>query len=275
MIVTLLTDFGTRDGYVGAMKGVILGLCPRVSIHDLTHDIPPGDIRSGAFALATALPFFPEGSIHVAVVDPGVGTTRRPLLIEVAGRYLIGPDNGLLASATRTMAKSAQENSGAAPVVRVLDRLEMMRAEVSSTFHGRDIFAPAAGRLAAGAGPERLGTTVDSFKALDEPGCTTADAGSSVSGAVAHIDRFGNLLTSIPRELLEPFAERVRVEIADAGLVISGLSRTYGDVESGSPAALVSSDGHLEIAVRDGSASTRYGIEIGTPVRVSGCDQAS
>ena len=113
------------------------------------------------------------------------------------------------------------------------------------------------------------------LKALDEPGCTTADAGSSVSGAVAHIDRFGNLLTSIPRELLEPFAERVRVEIADAGLVISGLSRTYGDVESGCPAALVSSDGHLEIAVRDGSASTRYGIEIGTPVRVSGCDQAS
>jgi len=275
MIVTLLTDFGTRDGYVGAMKGVILSLYPQASIHDLTHDIPAGDIGSGAFALVTALPFFPDASIHVAVVDPGVGTARRPLLIEVAGRYLIGPDNGLLASATRTLAKSAQENSGAAPVVRVLDRPEMMRAEVSSTFHGRDIFAPAAGRLAAGVDPERLGTTVDSFAALEQPGCITADDGSSVSGAVAHIDRFGNLITSIPRELLVPFGREVRIEIAEAGLVLSGLSTTYGDVESGSPAALVSSDGRLEIAVRDGSAAARYAITTGTGVRVSGDDRVS
>lgn len=238
-IVTLLSDFGTLDGFVGAMKGVILTLAPNALLVDLTHDVPPQDVWAGAWALREACGMFPEGSIHVAVVDPGVGTTRRPILVEHEGRLFVGPDNGLL--------------SLAAPggVARHLDRQDLFRAEISQTFHGRDIFASVAGHLAAGVAPADCGSPVEEWLGLEVP--APAPLADGVQGCVLHVDRFGNLVSNIS-------ADHVAVDgsgwvAVDGGPARVPLETTFADVAPGQWVAYRGSSGFVEIAVRDGDAA--------------------
>ena len=256
-VVTLLTDFGTRDGYVGAMKGVIASICPGASIHDIAHDIAPGQIRAGAFALAAAAPYFPAGTVHVAVVDPGVGSERRPLLVESGGQLFVGPDNGLLSQAAATPR-----------VVRVLDRPGWFREPVSSTFHGRDVFAPVAAHAAAGVDVDELGSTMATMVALEVASPSREHDG--VTGEILHADRFGNLVTNIERSHLPGDIRVVQVSVGTTA--VGPLVRTYADAAVGTLMALFGSGGRLEIAERDGSAASRLGRDAaaGTPVSVRG-----
>ncbi|MCG8584058.1 MAG: SAM-dependent chlorinase/fluorinase, partial [Pirellulales bacterium] len=193
--ISLTTDFGTRDWFVGAMKGVIAGIAPKARVIDVTHEITPGDPRGGAFALAAACEFFPRGTVHVAVVDPGVGGARRPVAIRTRRFVFIGPDNGVLwPAATRDGVKS----------VRELANRRMFPGPVSMTFHGRDIFCPVAARLASGAAFSKVGPKIDDPAELTLPAAERL--GDRVAGEVTWIDRFGNLITNIPTTDLREFA---------------------------------------------------------------------
>ncbi len=238
-VITLLSDFGTVDGFVGAMKGVILGLAPGTNIVDLSHDIPAQNIRAGAWALREAATHFPRGTIHVAVVDPGVGTARRPIALRADGHWYIGPDNGLLSLA------AAEATSGV-----LLENPEYRRSTVSNTFHGRDIFAPAAGHLAAGVDPGQLGPSLAEWERLETPEPTVAPG--RVVGQVIHVDQFGNLITNIrSRDLAGGDDWRVSWNGKEIGVV----RRTFGDVARGGWVAYSGSSGLLEIGVRDGRAA--------------------
>lgn len=242
--ITLLTDFGTADGYVAAMKGVLATLAPDVPVDDAAHDLHHGDIHAGAIALLRYWAMYPPGSVHVVVVDPGVGTERRALAAQVAGRYLVGPDNGVLTWAL--------EESGHARVVEIQGPVPGAPA-ASATFHGRDVFAPAAAYLAAGGDLEELGPGAEDLLRLPMP---RPDAGDGVvRGVVLAVDRFGNLVTNIPRAALPP-----EVEVFVAGSSVGGLRRTYGEVGSGEVLALVGSLDRLEVSVRNGSAAEALGV---------------
>ena len=254
--VTLLTDFGTADGYVGAMKGVLLSVCPDVRVVDLTHEIPAGDVRAGAFALVASAPFFPRGTIHVAVVDPGVGTARRALLVEAGGAFFVGPDNGVL--------------SLAAPSPRTawsLEREEWFRTPTSSTFHGRDVFAPVAAQVASGVAPDRLGTRVETIHELRVPQAERRDG--ALAGEVIHVDRFGNVITSLHVRDLRGTERALFVEIGERHDRIP-LLPTYGSAPAGSLLAVVGSSGYVEIALSSGSACDALGTaaNLGTSVRL-------
>jgi S-adenosylmethionine hydrolase len=256
-IVTFTTDFGMRDGYAGAMKGVVLALAPGATIVDITHGVPPQDVAAGAVALAQAAPLFPPGTIHVAVVDPGVGGARADLLIEAGERIFIGPDNGVLALVARP---------ALARRIRRIESPAFRREPVSPTFHGRDVFAPTAGRLAAGASPADVGPLVDSMVELATP--APARRGARVEGHVIHVDAFGNLITSLGPEHLRADTS-IEVE-GTAGVFHPALARTFSDVESGALVGYVGSGGQLEIARRNGSAAEHVGAERGTVVRLEG-----
>jgi S-adenosylmethionine hydrolase len=258
-IVTLLTDFGTADGYVGAMKGVLATLAPDARIVDISHDIRHGDLRGGALALEAAAPFFPRGTVHVAVVDPGVGTARRALAVASAGQWFVGPDNGVLTLAARAVDRAL-----------VLDRARYHRPEASATFHGRDVFAPVAARLARGIAAARLGSLARDLVELELP--VARVAAHRVVGEVIHADRFGNLITNIARDDLSRFgsdaaADRVRVEVGRRKIP-GGLAHTYGDARPGALLALIGSGGRLEVARRDGSAAALLGYRAGTSLVV-------
>ena len=255
-LVTLTTDFGTRDPYVAAMKGVLLRTCPELRVLDLGHEIAPHDVLEGALFLAGALPHFPAGTVHVAVVDPGVGGERRPIAVRAGGQTVVCPDNGLL-----TLFLRAYEREAA----HVIANVEFMAAEVSATFHGRDIFAPAAARLACGASLEAAGPPLESIVTLYVPEPTRA-ADGAVHGEVIHVDRFGNAITNIPRVVAEA-TERAKIHVA--GRSLGGLRRTYVDVAAGRPLALIGSSGHLEIAVNGGSAATGLGLRRGDGVELT------
>jgi S-adenosylmethionine hydrolase len=246
-IVTLLTDFGTADSYVGEVKGVLLSLAPGVTLVDLSHAIPPGDVAAGAYVLERCWAGFPTGSIHLAVVDPGVGTSRAGLAIGAAGHFFVGPDNGLLGG----VARAADSAVVALPVP----------AGASATFHGRDLFAPAAAALARGEPIESLGAAFPQLPHL----LTSAvphHEGKVVVGEVIHVDRFGNLVTNLTPDLVPGYA----VLEADS-LPIGTLRSTFGDVDPGSLVAYLGSGGTIEIGVRDGSAARRLGLGVGGKVR--------
>jgi S-adenosylmethionine hydrolase len=255
-VVTFTTDFGTHDGYAGAMKGVVLSIAPRATLVDITHGIPAQDVAAGAVALAQAAPLFPPGSIHVAVVDPGVGGERADLLVEAGGLFFIGPDNGVLSLAAR-------------PPRRIywIEAPTFRRDPVSPTFHGRDVFAPTAGRLAAGAAAAEAGPAVPKMIDLGAPALHRRDG--VVEGEVIHVDGFGNLITSLPAEALVPTGSAEMVIEVDGteGRFEPQLGRTFSDVDPGALIAYVGSGGQLEIARRDGSAAQRVGAKRGTPVR--------
>lgn len=244
-IVTLLSDFGTVDGYVGAMKGVILSRAPSATLVDLTHDIAPQNVRAGAWALKQTVPHFPPGTIHVGVVDPGVGSARNPLLLRRGdGQLLVGPDNGLFSHV-----------AGPGAQAFVLDRRELFLPEVSRTFHGRDIFAAVAGHLAAGRPPEQCGTQTDSWVTLPAADVIVAPAGEPRRGRVVHVDRFGNLVTNLPVSLLAGRSWRVEL----AGRPIGAVQATFASVDPGAWVAYPGSSGLLELAVRDGDAAAELG----------------
>ena len=249
--ITLLTDFGTRDGYVAAMRGVIHSIAPLALVDDASHDIDPGDVAAAAFTLARYARWYPSGSIHVVVVDPGVGTARRPLAALVDGYAYVAPDNGVL---TRVLA-----NAREAHIVEIVERVAPAD-NVSATFHGRDIFAPAAARLASGWTLDRLGPAVSDPVLLHIP--EPVRDGNTVSGEVVYVDRFGNLITNVPHEWL---AEDTHVRLEETA--VGPLRRAYGDVAPDEAIALIGSDGMLEIAVRDGSAAGKLNARRGALVR--------
>jgi S-adenosyl-L-methionine hydrolase (adenosine-forming) len=240
--ITLTTDFATADGYVGAMKGVLASRAPGVPIVDITHAIGPQDVAAGAFALAQAAPHFPAGTVHVAVVDPGVGGRRHAVIVRGDRHLFVGPDNGLLALV-----------APGAPRAHAIESAAFRRETVSATFHGRDVFAPAAAALAMGARPEDAGPVIELEGAL---------AGAAAD-AVIHVDHFGNLITAIPGERVLAAGAHVRVGHRTIPLVT-----TYGDVDPGELLAYIGSAGTLEIAVREGSAAERLAAGRGTRVSV-------
>lgn len=246
-IVTLLTDFGTSDSYVGELKGRLLQLVPDATIVDITHDIAPGDIQAAAFVLGRAWRAFAAGTVHVAVVDPGVGGARRALAVAAGGHTFVGPDNGLFDGPLGATGAQAF----ALPVP----------ADASPTFHGRDVFAPAAARLLTGEPVESLGTPVsDAVRlAIPEP----RRQGKHLVGQVIYVDRFGTLVTNIPGTKVEPGAT---VRVGPNDLL---LRTTYADAAVGEPLALIGSSGLVEIAVRDGRADQTLGLSRGAEVRVS------
>jgi len=250
-IITLTTDFGLADGYVGIMKGVILGIAPAVCLVDLSHEIAAQDVRQAACVLARAVPYFPAGTIHLAVVDPGVGSQRRPLLVRAGQAFYVGPDNGLFTLALAEPVAQAFE----------LDRPAFWRPAVSRTFHGRDIFAPVAAYLATGVPPERLGRPIADPVLLELPRPTRHPDGH-IAGQVVYVDRFGNLVSDVPAAWVA--GGRWRCEIA--GRQIVGLSGTYAEAAPGALVALIGSEDTVEIAVRDGSAAARLGVREGEPV---------
>lgn len=255
-LVTLTTDFGTRDPYVGQMRGVLLTICPWATVVDLTHDVPPGDLRAAGYALAAGIGAFPEGAVHLAVVDPGVGTARRRIAARVDGRTFVAPDNGLLTPIL---------HRGGSRVVWSIEQGHFRRAEPSATFEGRDVFAPAAAWLARGAEPDHLGPRIDDPVLLPE------DAGREAA-RVVWIDRFGNAALSLDREALSDLTDgatgRFTGVVEAGGTILSSFRTTFADGPRGEPFLLWNSAGHLEIAERDASAAARLGLAVGDTVRV-------
>ncbi len=250
--ITLLTDFGASDGYVAAMKGVLAREAPGVRIDDAAHDVPAGDVRAGSWALAAYWSIYPEGTVHLVVIDPGVGTERRAIAVEAAGRLLVGPDNGVL-----TPALSVEGSRG------VVLPWDADRAPPSGhTFHGRDLFAPAAARLASGAPLESLGPELAEPVLLEEPE-PVAENGWLV-GEVVHVDRFGNLITNLPGSALRGAAE---VVVADRPVRVG---RSYGEAAPGTLLALVNSFGRVEIGRTGASAAEGLGRGRGASVRIEG-----
>jgi len=256
-VVTLTTDFGTTDPFVGIMKGVILARAPGTSIVDLVHDLPPQNVRAGALVLRQAMPYFPPGTIHVVVIDPGVGGARRPLCVETAGAFLVGPDNGVLSLAAPAV--------DIRRIVHLTHELFLLSPR-SATFHGRDIFAPVAAALAAGTPSIALGPEVPDMQRIEFP--PVVQEGAGLRGEVLWVDRFGNLVTNVTQEALGGFPPR-DVSISIRGVRLRGIATSYSDVSTGEPVALVNSWGHLEIAVRDGSAAAVLTAGIGEAVRVT------
>jgi len=256
-VITLTTDFGTRDAYAASMKGVLLSLCPSATVVDITHEIPPQDIQAGAYVLCHASQWFPQGAIHVAVVDPGVGGARRAIAVRTRRHTFIGPDNGLL---SRACARQR-----VLEVVQIADRRYAL-PEVSRTFHGRDIFAPAAGHLANGVPVSTLGPALSGWTQL--PDLRPLISGDTMAGAVIHLDRFGNAVTNIPEPDFRAFVGASRWEITARSLALAALSRSYDEVPSGAPLAIFGSGGELEISVNCGDAGNAFGIRRGDVVQV-------
>lgn len=248
-IITLTTDFGVDDFYVGTMKGAMLRHCPGATLVDITHAVPRHDVLFGAIMLERAIASFPDGAAHLAVVDPGVGTSRRLLVARwpQIDQLVVCPDNGLITWAVHRIGSP------------VLWELVWRPPTWSNVFHGRDIMGPAAAMLAAGAPIDDLATRCDACTLLDvRPASDRRD-----SGSVIHLDRFGNATTNVPEQLLKGVGA-----VVVAGRDIGPVRRTYGDVVSGRPLALVGSSGLLEIAVREGSAAGDLGLIVGSPVQL-------
>jgi len=263
-LVTLLTDFGSAEAYPAAMKGVILRRCGRANIVDISHDIPPHDVLSAAYVLAGAAPWFPPGTVHVIVVDPGVGTDRKILVGKFAGQTYVFPDNGVI-----TMIAEA---APAEQLVAVRNPQFLPRGPISSTFHGRDVFAPIAAELLKGMSLARLGPQPDTFKLLDLPPCEEADG--EIRGQVVHVDSFGNLITNIHEQVVGrhwPDLDGFHGFCAAAD--VGPLQGAYGFVEPGKALMLINSASLIEVAVNRGRASDVLGAAVGTPVRLAAATQ--
>lgn len=258
-IITFTSDFGLDDWFVGVVHAVVYTIAPESRVVDLSHAVPPGDVRRGAFLLEAAAGDFPPGTVHLAVVDPGVGTARRALAVSARKQYFVGPDNGLLEWALadpQAMAYALTED-------------RFFRQPVSRTFHGRDVFAPVAAHLARGERIDAFGPPVVDPVFLAR-GTNPTQTGE-IGGLITYIDRFGNALTDLTHETLARAfpgldASRIEVEISDR--VIRGLTRSYGDAPVGTLLAIMGSSGRLEIAQVGGDAANRYGIGEGDPVVV-------
>jgi S-adenosyl-L-methionine hydrolase (adenosine-forming) len=265
-IITLTTDFGLSDSYVAQMKGTILSTALRVTIVDVTHAISRHSIIQAAFVIADVWRMYPDGTAHVVVVDPGVGTDRRPIALEVDGQYFVGPDNGLFSHILDAAEREQLTWRGV-----VLTNPDYWRARaVSATFHGRDIFAPAAAHLVNGTHLSHLGDPLENPERLISPSYEMAADG--IRGEVIYIDSFGNCVSNIPARVLPP-PGTPGVTVTCGSLAALPFVPTYGMVPEGAPLALVGSHGYLEIAARRGNAASEFGLGSGTPVQVSGIVQ--
>jgi len=257
-VISLLSDFGLEDGYVAAMKGVIAGIAPEAALVDITHLVPPQDVAAGRFRLLTAAPYFPAGTVHLAVVDPGVGMVRRAVAVRSrSGSWFVGPDNGLLLGALEADPPLA--------AVQLTESEFWRTATPSATFHGRDIFAPVAAHLAKGVGLESLGSEIDTASLVRLQLAPCVKMAGGVRGAVQAVDHFGNLVSTLPAGMLAHHPVWVATV---AGHVVPG-HRTYGEVAPGKPVALLGSHGFIEVAIREGDARRVLGAGVGDAVEVT------
>jgi len=257
-IITLLTDFGTKDLYVASIKGVILNINPHCTLVDITHEVRPHDIEEGAFILANTYSYFPKGTIHLSIVDPGVGGTRKPIFLVTQNYFFIGPDNGLFTLvAQREKVKQ----------VVVLTKQKYFLPKVSKTFHGRDIFAPVAAHLSLGIKPIAFGYEINSLKKIKFQKAIIKEG--KLLGEIYHIDTFGNLVTNVDKEKLFRFIKDRPFVILAGGKIIRDLKKGYWEGKKGKLIALLGSSGLLEISVREGSAQKMLKVKKRSPVIVS------
>ena len=257
-IITLTTDFGTSDAYVGIMKGVILSINPNVRIVDLTHAIPPQDIYEAAFSIYAAHRYFPKGTIHIIVVDPGVGSDRQAIVSRIGSAYFVCPDNGVLSYLLQSV-----ENEGGRSIDSVaIQNSAYYLPEVSNTFHGRDIFAPVAAHLSLDVSLDGIGPPVQTLVQLPIPKIDIS--GDTLIGQIIKIDRFGNLITNISKGAFEAFlSDDVMYEIRVGNASLNQLNAAYADTEIGEPLAIVGSSALLEIAINGGNAAKQFGLKRG------------
>lgn len=257
-IITLTTDFGTSDTYVGVMKGVILSINPNVRIVDLTHAIPPQDIYEAAFSIYGAHSYFPKGTIHIIVVDPGVGSDRQAIVSRIDGAFFVCPDNGVLSYLLQNVG-----NEGGQPIDSVaIQNSAYYLPEVSNTFHGRDIFAPVAAHLSLGVSLDDIGPSVQTLVQLPIPKIDIS--GDTLIGQIIKIDRFGNLITNISKGAFEAFLnDDATYEIRVGNASLNRLNSAYADAEIGEPLAIMGSLALLEIAVNGGNAEKQFGLKRG------------
>jgi len=256
-IITLLTDFGLKDPYVASMKGVMLSINPQCTLIDITHQVHSHDIKEGALILAQTYSTFPKGTIHLAVVDPGVGSPRKPILLVTKKYFFVGPDNGLFTlPLRRERVKQAV----------LLTNQKFLLSKVSSTFHGRDIFAPVAAYLSLGVKPEAFGPSIKSWREISfqDP----AMKQGKLIGEIVHVDAFGNLITNIDRKRLLQFSKDYSFAVRLGRRTIQGLKQGYWEGKKGEPIVLIGSGGFLEISVREGNAQKALKIRKGAPIQV-------
>ncbi len=254
-VIALLSDFGTRDHYAGTMKGVMLAICPDVTFVDITHDVPPHDVLDGALQLVAAARYFPAGTIFLAVVDPGVGSSRRGIAAEAGDYRFVAPDNGVLTAVLREWAPKK--------TVELTER-RYARPTVSRTFEGRDRFAPAAAWLAKGIQLTALGRPAPDYYRIDIPLPQVDEA--SITGVVLRIDRFGNVVTNIDRRSIESAVRSGTMSVSAGGHTVGRLVATYADIQPGEVCALFGSTDHLELAANSESAADR--LQLGRGARV-------
>lgn len=255
-ILTLTTDFGLADHYVGVMKGVILGICPRAQIVDISHQAKPFSVPDGAYLIAQAWRYFPKKTVHVVVVDPGVGTSRRPILLEAAGQYFVAPDNGVL-----SMIYFAEKHK-----IRLISAERYFRHPVSHTFHGRDVFAPVAAHLAAGIPPSRMGKPIDDYlrPAFGKP---TRTGKRTWTGQILRIDRFGNIVTNFHAADF-PDLEKRNFSLSIGPVEISLMAHNYTECGPGELFLIFGSSGYLEVSLNQLSAGSKIGCEAGAPAEL-------
>jgi S-adenosylmethionine hydrolase len=255
-IITLTTDFGLADPYVAEMKAVILGINPDAKIVDISHQVEKFNIKMGAYILAAAAPYFPRDAIHVAIIDPGVGAKRKPILIETENSFFVGPDNGVLALAA--------EKQGIRHVYEIANPKYML-PKVSTTFHGRDIFAPAAAYLSKGVSPSEFGREI--HRIVKPKFAKIFRKGSMLIGEIIHVDSFGNIITNFAADWLELIGvkESVKVKIGEAALRLR-LCKAYAEVKAKKPLAIIGSHDFLEISVNQGNAAEAFKAKVGDKV---------
>ncbi len=257
-IITLTTDFGLKDGFTGVMKGVIASIAPQARVIDISHLIQAQNVLEGAQVLNRFFSYFPSGSIHVAVVDPGVGTQRRPLVANIGNQFFVGPDNGLC-----SLIHTNAQKLGIPSTFYHLDKPAYWLKEISNVFHGRDIFAPVAAHLANGVSLDELGTPISDPLIVSVP--TPQQTSQGWVGEVIHIDHFGNIITNIQQEQLE---KQARLSLHICGSTIQGLVNTFGERLPGELIALFGSSGNLVVSIVNGNAAGELKAHIGDPVEI-------
>lgn len=255
-IITLTTDFGTQDYYVSAMKAVMLGIAPDVRFVDVSHEIPPQDIMAGAWVIRNTAFLYPPGTVHLVVIDPGVGTSRNPVALKIKDQYFVGPDNGIFSLFFNEFEYEACK----------LNNADFWRKGVSNTFHGRDIFAPVSAYLSNGTSLSEIGEPIDELVTYHWA-VPIADK-DGLQGWVLHIDRFGNLITNLTQELIEDHLEKKHVKIYVGNTMLNKIVTTFGDVEDGEPAAFIGSSGNLEIGINKGNAARMLSVDKGAQISI-------
>ena len=258
MIITLLTDFGLRDNFVGVVKGVILGINPQARIVDISHGITPGDILQAAFLLESSYRYFPYGTIHLIIVDPGVGSGRKAIIVKTKNYYFVGPDNGVLAPSLEAEEKVIK-------IISITNQRFYLKP-TSSTFHGRDIFAPVAAYLSCGRNISEFGVSQKDYRHLEFPRPVIGK--KTLLGRIIYIDRFGNLVTNIPQDVFRRFVGKASFHIHLKNKIISQISKSYLDADKNKPLAIFGSSGNLEISISCGNAKNYFAARRGVKVWV-------